>query len=261
MTRIKGTSSPGGADWLRGFKDIIYLGLESLGRYYSCYRGFVADRDDPDNLNRVRLIIPQISSTNVYDYWAWPKNLFSGEDSGKAYGVQIVPQKGDLVWVEFEGGHPNKPIWSLGYRGTKEVPTTEADTTDKDCYWFITPKGHVIKINDTKNYIHIKTQQGDYVELNNNSISLVTGKKISLGTLDNSAEPAVMGNKNEAVHNDVQDVLQKLTDALSKDVIASTGGPFLKYTNLAGVISQLLIKATAIKPKIPPTKSNKVTLD
>ena len=250
-----------GADWIRGFRDLIYLGLETFGRYYSCYRGYVADRDDPDNLNRLRLIIPTVSSTNVYDYWAWPKSLFSGVENGKGYGAQIVPQKGDLVWVEFEGGHPNKPIWSLGYRGTGELPDTEPDVKDKDCYWFITPKGHVIKINDTKNYIHIKTQQGDYVELNNNSISLVTDKKISFGQLDSSNEPAVLGNKNEDVHKDVQDVLEKLINALNKDVIASTGGPFLKFTELAKVAATLWIKSQNIKPKIPPTKSSKVTLD
>jgi hypothetical protein len=248
-------------DWIRAFKDVIYLGLEQFGRYYSCYRGYVADREDPQNYNRLRLIIPSVSSTNVYDYWAWPKGIDSGKSAdGKVYGTQYIPQKGDLVWVEFEGGHPSKPIWSMGYRGKGEVPS-EADATDYDCYWFITPKGHVIKINDTKNYIHIKTQQGDYVELNSNSISLVTDKKISLGHLDNSAEPAVLGNKNEDVHTDVQDILQKLTDALNKDVIASTGGPFLKFTNLQAAIAPLLIKATAIKPKIAPTKSKKVTLD
>ena len=255
--KVAGGNPGGGMDWLRGFKDIIYLGLESLGRYYSCYRGFVADRDDPDNLNRLRLMIPQISSTNVYDYWAWPKNILSGE----GYGTQIIPQKGDVVWVEFENGHPNKPIWSLGYRGTNELPTDEADVQDKDCYCFITPKGHVIKINDTKNYIHIKTQQGDYVELNSNSVSLVTDKKISLGKLDNSNEPAVLGNKNADVHTDVQDVLEKLINALNKDVIASTGGPFLKFTELAKVAATLWVKSQNIKPKITPTKSQKVTLD
>jgi hypothetical protein len=244
-------------DWVRLAKEIAYRGLESFGRYYSCYMGFVADRDDPDNLNRLRLIIPEISSTNVYDYWALPKGLFSGE----GYGVQMIPQNGDVVWVQFQSGHPNKPVWQMGYRGKNELKKDEADLTDKDCTWLITPKGHVIKINDTKNYIHIKTQKGDYVEINSNSISLVTDKKISLGTLDASAEPAVLGNKNEDVHKDVQDILEKLVEALGKDVISSTGGPFLKYVELAKVTVPLLIKAKALKPKIPPTKSGKVTLD
>lgn len=246
--------------WVRGFKEIAYRGLESFGRYYSCYMGFVADRDDPENLNRLRLIIPQVSSTNVYDYWALPKGLFSGE----GYGVQMIPQNGDVVWVEFESGHPNRPIWQMGYRAKNELKKDEADITDKDCTWLITPRGHVIKINDTKNYIHIKTQQGDYVELNSNSISLVTGKKISLGQLDTSNEPAVLGNKNEAVHNEVQDILSKLIDALNKDATASAAAslPFLKYTELIKVSNQLFIQSGAnLKNKIPPTKSGKVTLD
>lgn len=243
-------------DWIRGFKDLVYQGLESFGRYYSCYRGFVADRDDPENLSRLRLIIPSVGGTNVYDYWAFPRNVFSGA----GYGSQVIPQKGDVVWVEFESGHPNKPLWSLGYRGKNEL-SGESDITDKDCYWFITPKGHVIKINDTKNYIHIKTQHGDYIELNSNSISCVTDKKISLGTLDNSAEPAVLGNKNAEVHTDVQDVIEKLIDALNKDVVSSAGGPYLKFTELVKVTASLLVKSKAVKPKIHPTKSTKVTLD
>ena len=39
--------------------------------YPGIYRGFVVDTNDPLNANRVRLIVPQISGTEITN-WAWP---------------------------------------------------------------------------------------------------------------------------------------------------------------------------------------------
>lgn len=134
-------------------KDMMYLGLETFGRYYSSYRAFVVSNDDPLKIQRVQLQIPQIGGQDTYEYWAIPKGVFSGE----GYGMQIIPQVGELVWAEFENGHPEVPIYSLGHFGNKEIPTDDTDLVDPNCYWFKTPYGHTIKINDTKKTISINT--------------------------------------------------------------------------------------------------------
>lgn len=237
-------------------RELVMLGMESFGRYYSCYRGFVQDSNDPQNLHRVRLIVPEVYGNNVYDYWALPKSLYSGE----GYGTQCIPQKGDMVWVEFERGQPSKPIWSYGYRAKGEMPK-EADVEDKNCFWFITPKGNVVKINDTKNYIHIKTNNGDYVELNKESISLVTDKKISLGKLNSSDYKGVLGENNEECLDDIRGALEELLKALQLDIAASFGQPFLKYPNLALKLPLIEVTIQALKLKIPKTLSTKITLD
>src|SRR6185503_3191470 len=43
--------------------------------------------------------------------------------AGKQSGVYVVPQVGAGVWVEFEQGDPDYPIWSGGFWGSAaEVP-------------------------------------------------------------------------------------------------------------------------------------------
>lgn len=140
-------------------KDMIYFGFETFGRYYSTYRGLVANNVDPLQLQRVQLIIPELGSSNIYNYWASPKGVFSGP----GYGMQVIPQNGDLVWVEFERGHPEVPIYTWGYFGNKEIPTDDSDLVDPNCYWFITPGGIRVKLNDTKKTITISANGAEIV--------------------------------------------------------------------------------------------------
>ena len=40
-------------------------------KYYGFYRGVVVDNNDPKNLGRLKMVVPQVSGENVTD-WAWP---------------------------------------------------------------------------------------------------------------------------------------------------------------------------------------------
>lgn len=40
-------------------------------QYFGIYRGVVIDNNDPENLNRVRMVVPQVTSDNVTN-WAMP---------------------------------------------------------------------------------------------------------------------------------------------------------------------------------------------
>lgn len=163
---------------VRFIKTLAKDGLEAFGKYYSCYRAYVVDVNDPENLHRLQLVIPQISGNQHYNYWAFPRNVFAGE----GYGSQVLPQKGDVVWVEFEGGHPEVPIWSHGHFSRKEIPEKDKELKDVNCYWFITPKGHKVKLNDTTNTIHIESSLGDVVHMDEKGVKVecTNGKRISL---------------------------------------------------------------------------------
>ena len=51
--------------------------------------------------------------------WALPSVPAEGAQSG----VFIVPPVGSRVWIEFEGGDPDSPIWSGGFwANSSEVP-------------------------------------------------------------------------------------------------------------------------------------------
>lgn len=244
--------------FLRIVDQIAENGLESLGKWYSCYRAFVYDRDDPDSTQRLKLIIPDITGVQAYDYWAFPRNVFYGD----SYGSQVIPQKGDVVWVEFEGGHPELPVWSLGHPAKREVPNShKRGLIDKDTYWFLSPRGNLVIINDTKNLIAIQHSLGDYVELNQQSISLVTKRAISLGSLDKSEQPAVMGDDLTKVLEDMQKFMEDFSKALQKDITLSGGGPYLKFATMKIKIEGLVLLATELTGKIKKILSKLVTLN
>lgn len=130
--------------------DISLYGLEKLGLYYSQYRGWVADNEDPKGYGRVKVTVPEIYGDKVPDIWAWPSSCFAG----KGYGFQAIPKKNDLIWVTFEKGNPRRPLWTYGYFGKDEKPD---ELKDVNSYWFKTPGGHLIELNDTTGLITIKS--------------------------------------------------------------------------------------------------------
>lgn len=244
---------PGKNPILSMLKQMLFLGFENFGKYYSTYRAFVFDNEDPAGLQRIRLIIPQVTGNQFHDYWAWPKGVFYGQ----GYGSQVLPQRGDVVWVEFEGGCPELPIWSHGHPGEKEMPKDD-QLKDPNCYWFITPRGHKIIVNDTKNTIHIEHRLGQAVELNENAVSIVSTKSVSFGKLNKSTYKAVQGENLQDVLNDIETVLSKLHGAFVKDL-----GIFIArgFINTAATIPEVVDEVATLKDKIKKILSNLVTLE
>jgi len=121
-------------------KTLFYNGLESLGKFYSCYRGYVIENYDPDGLNRLYVMVPQISNKPLSN-WAFQKGGFSGDN----YGFQVLPTKGSMVWVEFDHGDPKYPIWSHGHFLKDQKPE---EFMHPGVYGFKTPRGQSIIIND-----------------------------------------------------------------------------------------------------------------
>lgn len=86
--------------------------------YYGKYRGTVANNVDPLQIGRIQAIVPDVSGV-VPTSWALPCLPSAGINTG----VFTVPQVGAGVWIEFEQGDPDRPVWVGGYWGTAaEVP-------------------------------------------------------------------------------------------------------------------------------------------
>lgn len=80
---------------------------DARGRFFGKYRGRVSDNDDPLKVGRVRVKAPDVFGDEDSG-WALP--CFPLAAPGK--GVFIVPPVDAWVWLEFEYGNPEKPIWS-----------------------------------------------------------------------------------------------------------------------------------------------------
>ena len=76
-------------------------------RYFGKYRGTVADIEDPDGLGRIKADVPSVYA-GVSSPWAMPCLPFAGA----GHGLALMPEVGDGVWIEFEGGDLGRPIWS-----------------------------------------------------------------------------------------------------------------------------------------------------
>jgi hypothetical protein len=86
--------------------------------FFGKYRGTVVNNVDPEQRGRIQAIVPAVSNV-VPTSWAMPCVPMAG----KQQGTFMVPQMGAGVWIEFEGGDPDKPIWVGGFWGiTAEVP-------------------------------------------------------------------------------------------------------------------------------------------
>jgi hypothetical protein len=87
-------------------------------RYYGKYRGVVIENIDPGQLGRVLVQVPDVLGLTPSS-WAMPCMPVAGIQAG----VFVVPPIGSQVWVEFEQGDPDYPIWTGGFWGTAaEVP-------------------------------------------------------------------------------------------------------------------------------------------
>jgi len=87
-------------------------------RYLGKYRGTVVNNVDPLLMGRIQAIVPDVSNV-VPTSWAMPCLPGAGINTG----MFTVPQIGSGVWIEFEQGDPDRPIWVGGYWGSiAEVP-------------------------------------------------------------------------------------------------------------------------------------------
>lgn len=89
-----------------------------MSKYYGKFRGTVLQNVDPEQIGRIQVMVPDVSGL-LPSSWAMPCVPFAGKQSG----VYVVPQIGAGVWIEFEQGDPDYPIWSGGFWGSAaEVP-------------------------------------------------------------------------------------------------------------------------------------------
>ena len=233
--------------------DLIYNGFEYFGKYYSKYRAFVVSNEDPLHYNRIKVEVPGIMGLN--ELWVYGTNQFSG----KGYGAQILPQVGEVVWIEFEQGNPNKPIWSHGHFGEGDIPK---ELQNPKIFWFKTPKGLLAEMDDDKDEIRLTDLFNNKVVMNEAGISLVLGdgKKIFLGDLDKTDQPTVLGDNLEtivAAHNkgilgafkSIANVSKGLTNFATKMAAATTP---------AGLVIAL---ATEVPSLVKDLKENTTTSD
>jgi hypothetical protein len=99
-------------------------GASGLKKYYGKYRATVLVNADPLRIGRLQVICPDVDGI-MPGTWAMPCVPLGGVQAG----MFVVPPPGAKVWVEFEQGDPNYPVWVGYFWGTPaEVPVPAVTT-------------------------------------------------------------------------------------------------------------------------------------
>jgi uncharacterized protein involved in type VI secretion and phage assembly len=126
-------------------------------RYYGKYRAFVVDNADPEDRGRLRLRVPSVLNEEVTSGWALPCVPYGGAPN---QGFFFIPEVDAGVWVEFEAGNLDFPVWVGTYwgkpGGESEVPKpNDADGAEQGSVQnpptrkiIKTVKGHTIQLED-----------------------------------------------------------------------------------------------------------------
>ena len=126
-------------------------------RFYGKYRALVVDNEDPESLGRLKLQVPSVLGGEVVTGWATPCVPYGG---AAGEGWLAVPDLGAGVWVEFEDGDPEFPIWVGTYwsapGGEVELPrSNDPDGAEQDGVQapptrkiFKSAKGHTLQFED-----------------------------------------------------------------------------------------------------------------
>ena len=83
--------------------------------FYGKYRGVVTDNNEPLKQGRIRATVPAVLGDRESG-WALPCTPCSR-------GFFFIPPVDAKVWIEFEGGNPEVPIWSGCFWGPGEAPS------------------------------------------------------------------------------------------------------------------------------------------
>lgn len=91
----------------------------SAGPFFGKYRGVVINNIDPQQMGRIQVMVPDVAGM-LPTSWAMPCLPVAGNNMG----IFTVPPMGAGVWIEFERGDPDYPIWVGGFWGSSsETPS------------------------------------------------------------------------------------------------------------------------------------------
>ncbi len=145
--------------------------------FYGKYRGVVSDNDDPNGLGRIRVKVQDVLGDQESG-WALPALLYAGD----GVGLYLIPPVDAFVWVEFEHGDPDYPIWtgcfwltSLAVPGEASGPDIKLLKTD-----IATIK---IDDSDSDSSITIETTNNLKIVMDTDGIEISNGaQKITLSS-------------------------------------------------------------------------------
>ncbi len=150
-------------------------------RYYGKFRATVVSNVDPEMRGKLMVSIPAVGIPTP----VWAEGCFPV--TGTQAGVFSVPEIGAGVWVEFEQGDLDRPIWVGGFYSSADVPAmARAVPPGLSGFTFQTRGQNGITISDTPGPtggILIKTLTGAVISVSDVGIVISNGKGATISLL------------------------------------------------------------------------------
>lgn len=151
-------------------------------RFFGKYRGEVTATDDATSRGRLKVKCPAILGEQ--EVWAMPAGPYAGD----GIGFFALPPSGSSIWVEFEGGEINQPIWSGCFWKNGEIASGDA----KEGVMFLKTPGVSIRVDNDAGTVEIEASGGAKITLDSNGITL-EAPEISMSANGASAKVSASG--------------------------------------------------------------------
>jgi len=135
--------------------------------FFGKYRGRVTDNADPDSRGRIMATVPSVMG-DVPVGWALPAFPFAGDGHGQV----MVPEVDSAVWIEFEAGDLDYPIWSGGFFLQSDSPPAPKGVSIRV---IVSKNQHKVVLDDQSDKVIVEHAGGARLEMTATEISLTIG--------------------------------------------------------------------------------------
>jgi uncharacterized protein involved in type VI secretion and phage assembly len=142
--------------------DLERLYEMAASRMFGKYRGIVTSNDDDDHRGRLEVQVNAVFGTQKV--WALPCAPFANPNGS---GFFAMPDVGANVWVEFEAGNLNFPIWSGCFWPEKSISSSDGVADVK--FW--KTKNFTIRIDDNSGELTIEKSDGGKLKVSSSEVS------------------------------------------------------------------------------------------
>lgn len=153
-------------------------GLVPRTEFSGLYAAVVISNEDPEQRGRLRVFIPGIHpKDSPENNYPWAEICAQGVGPGR--GALKIPKVDETVWIMFNQGDPERPVWMGSWWGAPggqtELPEEIKRPKSDEHYVIKTDGGNLIDMSDEEGKVGI-------------TIKIADGKKVSLDNSNNKID-------------------------------------------------------------------------
>ena len=142
------------------------LAQDLRNKFWGKYRATVLEALTGDDLGKLVVSAPDVFGT-APSPTVWPCVPFAGP----SHGFFSIPEVGDGVWIEFEGGNPSQPIWTGCWWAANDLSSVSQANVRT---WF-TSTGMQIVMDDGQTQLSLIHPGGGTIVMTQTDITLAIG--------------------------------------------------------------------------------------